>query len=62
MKKVKTYKGYIIAELNKKEQLEKNTRYQVFSKDEWQYGENYRYAEFDDCGSIQECIDNIRSC
>lgn len=60
LKKIKTHKGWIIAE-NVKPEDEYESKYQVFKKDEWEMGEGCRYAEFDDCGSIQECIDNIDS-
>lgn len=53
MKKVKMYKGYVIA-VNKE-----GTQYQVFTKEEWSYGEGFRYPEFDDCASIKEAIENI---
>lgn len=52
MKKVKTHKGFVIA-------VRKDGIYQVFTKDEWAYGEGLRYPEYDDCGSLQEAIDNI---
>jgi hypothetical protein len=52
VKKVKAHKGYIIA-------VSKDGIYQVFTKDEWSMGEGYRYPEYDDCGSLQEAIDNI---
>lgn len=54
MKKVKTYKGFVIAK-------DQNGEYFVFSTDEWAYGEGLRTAEFE-CGTdIQEAIDNINS-
>jgi hypothetical protein len=46
MKKVKAYKGFIIA-------LDKEGRYQLFTKDEWSYGAGFRYPEHDTC-SIEE--------
>jgi hypothetical protein len=42
MKKVKQYKGFIIA-------LDQESRYQLFTKDEWSYGKGMRYAEHDTC-------------
>lgn len=60
LKKIKTHKGWIIAE-NIKPEDEYEPKFQVFKKDEWEMGESYRYPEFDDCGSIKECIDNIDS-
>lgn len=55
MKKVQVYKGFVIA-VNKA-----GDQYQVFTQEEWSMGEGYRYAEYDDCGSVQECKDNIDS-
>jgi hypothetical protein len=60
LKKKQVYKSWIIAE-NVKPEDEYEPKFQVFKKDEWEMGEGYRCAEFDDCGSIQECIDNIDS-
>lgn len=59
MKKVKVYKGYVIAESNEKERKNGVSDYQVYTKEEWEYGEGLRYPEFDDCCSIQECMNNI---
>lgn len=53
MKKVKEYKGFIIAVRTD------GSEYFVFTKEEWAYGSGLRSAEFDGCGSIQECMDNI---
>lgn len=55
MKKVKEHKGFVIA-INTD-----GSEYQVFTKDEWSYGEGMRYPEYDGCGSVQECLDNINS-
>lgn len=46
MKKVKQYKGFVIA-------LDSESRYQLYTKDEWSYGNGMRYAEHDAC-SIDE--------
>jgi hypothetical protein len=53
MKKVKTYKGFVITK-------NQSNEYQVFTKEEWSYGDGYRTAEFD-CCSEKECIENIDS-
>lgn len=54
MKKVKNYKGFVIAVNNDGEYL-------VFTKEEWAYGPGVRYVEHE-CGSdIQEAIDFIDS-
>lgn len=55
MKKVQTYRGWVIA------WDEEGQGYLVFTGDEWKMGKGYRNAEFEDCGSIQECKDNIDS-
>ncbi|MCY9056091.1 hypothetical protein MOE90_20860 [Bacillus spizizenii] len=52
MKKIKRYKGFVIAQ-------EKGVIH-VFTKDEWAYGEGCRYAEWE-CDSMQEAIDFIDS-
>lgn len=46
MKKIKTYKGFIIA-------IGKDDRYHLFTKDEWECGEGFRSEEWD-TGSITE--------
>jgi hypothetical protein len=53
MKKVKAYKGFIIA-------LDKEGRYQLFTKDEWSYGNGCRYPEHDTC-TIAEALEFIDS-
>jgi hypothetical protein len=55
MKKIKQYKGFVIAE-------SKNTDYtfHVFTKDEWSYGAGCRYSEWE-CDTMQECINFIDS-
>ena len=55
MKKVKQYKGYVIAKDPHQED-----EFTIFTKDEWAYGENYRIPEWE-AQSIQECIDFIDS-
>jgi hypothetical protein len=52
MKKVRTYKDFVIA-IN-------GVEYFVFTKEEYSFGEGYRSPEFE-CGSVQECMDNINS-
>lgn len=49
--KVKTYKGFVIA-------LDKEGRYQLFTKDEWKMGKGYRYPEHDTC-SMKEAMEFI---
>lgn len=53
MKKVKQYKGFVIA-------IDKKGEYHTFTKDEWAYGAGCRYAEHE-TGSIQEAIEFIES-
>ncbi len=61
MKKVKTLKGYVIAETNEKERIEENKcNFEIFSNEEWQYGDGCRYPDWE-CESIQECTDFINS-
>jgi hypothetical protein len=55
MKKVKTRKGFVIAECN-----EGSYKYNVFTKEEWSYGAGYRWAEWE-CDDMQEAIDFIDS-
>jgi hypothetical protein len=51
MKKVKTYKGFVIA-------LDKEGTYHLFTKDEWSYGAGCRYPEHE-AGSIEEAVEFI---
>ena len=61
MKKVKTYKSFVIAETNHQEQTEGNKdNYVVFQKDEWVYGEGLRNEEME-CSTIERCIEFIDS-
>jgi hypothetical protein len=53
MKKVKQYKGFVIA-------LDKEGFYHIFTKEEWSYGNGLRYPEHE-AGSISEAIDFIDS-
>ncbi|MED3440194.1 hypothetical protein P4393_12085 [Bacillus subtilis] len=53
MKKIKQYKGFVIAQ-------DKKEVFHVFTKDEWVYGEGCRYAEWE-CDNMQEAIDFIDS-
>lgn len=62
MKKVKLYKGYVIAESNEREREEGKPDFQVFTAEEWAYGEGCRYPEFDDCCSLAEAIGSIDCC
>lgn len=54
-KKVKTHKGFVIAELIEGPDT---GRYQLFTKDEWAYGHGFRSPEHDAC-SIKEAIEFI---
>lgn len=54
VRKIKEYKGFVIAEDNEKMEL------LVFTKEEWSYGEGCRTPEFV-CGSFMECKENIDS-
>jgi hypothetical protein len=55
MKKIRTYKGFVIA-------YDKETAsYQVFTKDEWAYGKGYRTAEWEGCTSLAEAMQWIDS-
>lgn len=66
MKKVKTFRGWIIAKEEGPETILvlgvpfKTDLFFVFTAEEWSYGEGYRTPEFE-CGSIEECCDNVRS-
>lgn len=53
MKKVKMYKGFVIAQ-------SKDGLYHIFTKDEWSYGHGCRYPEHE-VGSVEEAIDFIDS-
>lgn len=52
MKKIKQYKGFVIAQ--------DKEFYHVFTKDEWSYGEGFRYPEIE-AGSVKEAEDFIDS-
>ncbi|QDP42794.1 hypothetical protein HWC53_gp068 [Bacillus phage vB_BmeM-Goe8] len=54
MKKVKQYKGFIIAESREDDQLH------IFTKEEWSYGKGLRYEEHY-AGTMQEAKDFIDS-
>lgn len=51
--KVAMFKGWVIAH------IVTENKFQVFSREEWSYGEGCRYPEFDDCGSIEEAKNNV---
>jgi hypothetical protein len=53
LKRIKTYKGFVIATTNKGDYL-------LFTKEEWSYGAGYRYPEWE-AGNLQEAIDFIDS-
>lgn len=54
-KKLQTYRGWVIA------WDAEGVYLQAFTGEEWAYGEGLRTPEFEDCGSVQECQDNIDS-
>jgi hypothetical protein len=54
MKKVKQFKGFVIA-LSKED-----GRLHIFTRDEWSYGAGCRYPEHD-ADTMQEAIDFIES-
>jgi len=58
MKKIKSIKKFIIAETNEQERLDGKDNFEVYTKEEWSYGEGMRYAEFE-CGNINECLECI---
>jgi len=61
MKKIKTYKNFVIAETNLKERTEEHKdNYVVFQKSEWAYGEGLRNDEIE-CCTIEHCIEFIDS-
>jgi len=61
MKKVKTYKSFVIAETSLKERTEENKdNYVVFQKSEWAMGEGLRNDEIE-CSTIDHCIEFIDS-
>jgi hypothetical protein len=53
MRRLKTYKGFVIAKNIADE-------YFVYTQEEWDAGEGYRTAEFF-CCSKEECVENIDS-
>lgn len=60
MKKIKTLKGFIIAETNEKERAEGQSNYLIFTQDEYSYGEGLRYPEWE-AESITEAEEFIKS-
>jgi hypothetical protein len=52
MKKVITYKNFIIA-------IDKNKNHIIFTKEEWSYGKGLRYPEHEAGTNIQEAKDFI---
>lgn len=52
MKKIKMYKGFVIAR--------EGAEWFVFTAEEWSYGSGMRTPEFE-CQSLKECEDNIES-
>jgi hypothetical protein len=53
MKRIKQHKGHVIA-------LDKEGRYQIFTKEEYAYGEGMRYPEWD-AGSVEEAVQWIEA-
>jgi len=61
MKKVKTYKSFVIAETNEQERsIDNKDNYAVFQKSEWDMGEGLRNDEIE-CNTIEHCIEFIDS-
>lgn len=56
-RKVKQYKGMIIAEVT---EAGKPIYYKIYTADEWQFGKGYRYEEWE-AGTIKEAMDFIDS-
>lgn len=59
MKKVKTMRNFVIAETNEKERAEGKNNFEIFTKEEYAYGEGLRYSEHE-AGSIKEAEDFIK--
>lgn len=59
-KKLQVTNGLIIAEYNSKEQKELGYLYGVFTKDEWDQGQDFRYSEMD-CDSLKEAYEFCKS-
>jgi hypothetical protein len=51
MKRVKAYKGFIIA-------LDQENTHQIFTKNEWSYGDGCRYPEHETI-TMQEAVEFI---
>jgi hypothetical protein len=60
MKKIKSLKGFIIAQANAKEIKDGSGEFVLFTKDEWEYGEGCRYPEWE-CEGLSEAIDFINN-
>ena len=62
MKKIKTYKGWIIAQFQKENDLEnfELNRFYIFTQDEWKHGKGLRSPEWD-AGSLKEAEEFINS-
>lgn len=54
MKKVKQYKGFVIA------YCEEEECFYIYTKDEWSFGKYFRYPEHE-AGTIEEAINFIDS-
>lgn len=60
MRKIKQYKGFVIAEATEKELTNKDTsyKYHAYLKDDWSLGKGYRYPEWE-ADNLHECIEFI---
>lgn len=59
MRKVKTLKGHVIAETNQKERSQGKSNYEVYTNEEWAYGEGCRYADHE-TDSVKEAEEFIK--
>ena len=53
MKKLKQYKGFIVA-------IDKEGTHHIFTKEEWSYGHGCRYPEWE-ADTLNECLEFIDS-
>lgn len=53
MRKVKSYKGFVVA-------MDQEGIFNIFAKDEWRLGDGFRYSEFE-AGTMNEALDFIDS-
>jgi hypothetical protein len=57
-KKVKAYKGFVIA-LVPNEYMPDSTEFAVYTKDEWSYGPGFGTAEMNGFSTLEQCEDFI---